>query len=68
MTTRAQAGTVIITITRTAQTFLVTVEHACTGAIIDEYTRAWATETEARGMARNAYRWFAYRQSLTLAA
>lgn len=65
---RAQAGTVIITITRTAQTWLVTIEHAGTGEIIDEYTRAWATEAEAREMARNAFRWFAYRATLDLAA
>ncbi len=65
---RAQAGTVTITITPTRFTFLVTVEHAATGQIIDEYTRAFATEPEARGMARNAYRWFTYRQTLTLAA
>lgn len=61
---RHQAAGVIITITRTRFTYLVTIEAAATGQIIDEHTRAWATETEARAMARNAYRYF----TLTLAA
>lgn len=68
ITIRHQVAEVIITITPTAQTYLVTVEHSCTGQIIDEYTRAWNTEDEARTMARNAYRWFAYRATLDLAA
>lgn len=55
----------IITIARTAQTFLVTVEHAATGAIVDEHTRAWETKEQARAMARNAYRWYAGRENLT---
>ncbi len=65
---RIKIGGVIIAITRTAQTWLITVEHASTGAIIDEYTRAWPTEDEARAMACNAYRWFAYRATLGTAA
>jgi hypothetical protein len=65
---RHQAGTHIITLTATAQTFLVTVEHASTGQLIPEYTRPWATKAEAREMARNAYRWFTYRATLKLTA
>jgi hypothetical protein len=65
---RHRVAGVIITITRTAQTYLVTIEDASTGFINNQFTEKWATENEARAMARNAYRWFAYRASLDLAA
>ena len=61
---RHQVGEVIITITPTRFTYLVTIEDAATGIIADQWTRAFATEHEARSMARNAYRFF----SLALAA
>jgi hypothetical protein len=57
----AQVNGVIIRITRTdaRQTYLVTVEDACSGIIQTQHTRAWPTEEQARAMARNAYRHFA---------